>query len=305
MTAAGEGPPAPPGRPGGQPAPGPRSERGPVRADLPVDGAVERWSELVTRVLAPNPSAMTLEGTNTYVVAAGDSRTALVIDPGPLDFEHVERVVRATEGRMIELVLLTHTHIDHAEGAAAFAERAGAPLAAIDRGWATPDAPGLGPGTVLRAAGVVLEAVPTPGHAADHCCFWLGVERAMFTGDHILGRGTTVVEWPGGDMSDYLASLETVRSYQPSRLYPGHGPLVTDAAGTIAGYVDHRMERQAQVLDGLRAGDRTPAELVRRIYADVDPGLHPFAELSVRAHLVKLVRDGTVHEDGERFTPAP
>jgi glyoxylase-like metal-dependent hydrolase (beta-lactamase superfamily II) len=106
-------------------------------------------------------------------------------------------------------------------------------------------------------------------------------------------------------MSDYLASLETVRSYQPSRLYPGHGPLVTDAAGTIAGYVDHRMERQAQVLDGLRAGDRTPAELVRRIYADVDPGLHPFAELSVRAHLVKLVRDGTVHEDGERFTPAP
>jgi glyoxylase-like metal-dependent hydrolase (beta-lactamase superfamily II) len=287
------------GRPGPSPPDGPH----PGTADLPVDGAVERWSELVTRVLAPNPSPMTLEGTNTYVVAAADSRTALVIDPGPPDFEHVERVVRSTGARMIELVLLTHTHVDHAEGAVVFAERAGAPLAAIDRAWATADAPVLARGAVLRAGGVLLEAVPTPGHAADHCCFWFGAERAMFTGDHILGRGTTVVEWPGGDMSDYLASLETVRSYRPRRLYPGHGPLVTDAAAVIAGYVDHRMQREAQVLEGLRAGDRTPAELVRRIYADVDPGLHPFAELSVRAHLVKLVRDGTVVEEGERFAP--
>jgi glyoxylase-like metal-dependent hydrolase (beta-lactamase superfamily II) len=271
----------------------------------PADGVVERWSELVTRVLAPNPSPMTLEGTNTYVVAAPESRTALVIDPGPPDFEHVERVIRATEGRMIELVLLTHTHIDHAEGAAAFAERAGAPLAAIDRDWATPGAPVLERGTVLEGGGVALQAVPTPGHAPDHCCFWLGSERAMFTGDHILGRGTTVVEWPRGDMSDYLASLGAVRGFEPSRLYPGHGPLVTDAAATIGDYVDHRVEREAQVLAALRAGDRTPAELVRRIYANVDPGLHRFAELSVRAHLVKLVRDGKVHERDGRFAPPP
>ncbi len=293
MTGEGQGRPGSPLPPGG-----PRSGA----ADLSVDGAVERWSELVTRVLAPNPSPMTLEGTNTYVVAAPDSRTALVIDPGPPEFEHVERVVRSTGGRMIELVLLTHTHDDHAEGAVVFAERAGAPLAAIDRDWATPDAPVLARGAVLGAGGALLEAVPTPGHAVDHCCFWLGAERAMFTGDHILGRGTTVVEWPGGDMTDYLASLETVRSYGPRRLYPGHGPLVTDAAAVVTGYVDHRMEREAQVLDGLRAGDRTPAELVRRIYADVDPGLHRFAELSVRAHLVKLVREGTVQDEGERFT---
>jgi glyoxylase-like metal-dependent hydrolase (beta-lactamase superfamily II) len=271
----------------------------------PPHGVVERWSELVTRVLAPNPSPMTLEGTNSYVVATTGSPTALVIDPGPPDFEHVERVIRATAGRMVELVLLTHTHADHAEGAVAFAERAGAPLAAIDPDWATPGAPALDRGAVLDAGGLALEAVPTPGHAADHCCFWLEAERAMFTGDHILGRGTTVVEWPGGDMSDYLASLEAVRRFEPSRLYPGHGPLVTDAATTIRGYVDHRMEREAQVLAGLRAGDRTPSQLVRRIYADVDPALHPFAELSVRAHLVKLVREGTVHQEGGRFTPVP
>jgi glyoxylase-like metal-dependent hydrolase (beta-lactamase superfamily II) len=293
MSAAGEGPPGTPEGPVGRGGPG-----------APVDEAVQRWSELVTRVLAPNPSPMTLEGTNTYVVAAPGSRTALVIDPGPPDFDHVERVVRSTQGRMIELVLLTHTHIDHAEGAVAFAERAGAPLAAIDREWTTPDGPVLGHGTVLRAGGAALEAVPTPGHAPDHCCYWLDAERAMFTGDHILGRGTTVVEWPGGDMNDYLASLETVRSYRPSRLYPGHGPLVSDPATTIADYVAHRLEREAQVMEGLHAGDRTPTELVRRIYADIDPRLHPFAELSVRAHLVKLVRDGAVHEDGERFSPA-
>lgn len=258
----------------------------------------------MTRVLAPNPSPMTLEGTNTYVVAAPGSGTALVIDPGPPDPEHVGRVIRATVGRRVELVLLTHTHGDHAEGAPAFAARAGAPLAALDPGWATAGAPALAAGLELHAGGVRLESLPTPGHAADHCCFWLGEEHAMFTGDHILGRGTTVVEWPGGDMASYLASLEAVRSFGPERLYPGHGPLVADPAATIAGYIDHCMEREAQVLAALEADERTPAGMVRRIYADVDPVLQRFAELSVRAHLVKLIREGRAVERDDGFAPA-
>jgi glyoxylase-like metal-dependent hydrolase (beta-lactamase superfamily II) len=239
---------------------------------------------------------MTLEGTNTYVVAAPAARGAVVIDPGPSDEEHAVRVVRATSGREIELVLLTHTHVDHAEGARELADRVGAPLAALDPAWITPGAPALVAGGQVVAGGVRLEPLPTPGHSADHCCFWLAAERAMFTGDHVLGRGSTVVEWPGGDMGAYLDSLEAVRRSGPERLYPGHGPVVTDAAGKLRGYVDHRLQRESQVLAALAAGDRTAAEIVSRVYADVDPELHPAAELSVRAHLVKLVREGKALE---------
>jgi hypothetical protein len=123
--------------------------------------------------------------------------------------------------------------------------------------------------------------------------------------DHVLGRGTTVVEWPGGDMADYFASLELLLDRRRERLYPGHGPLVPDAVARVEAYLAHRRDREAQVLSALAAGDRTPAEVVARVYAEVDPALHPAAELSVRAHLTKLVADGRVAtDDGERFRPA-
>jgi glyoxylase-like metal-dependent hydrolase (beta-lactamase superfamily II) len=265
----------------------------------------EAWSPRVTRVLAPNPSPLTLEGTNTFVVAEPAARSAVVIDPGPAGDAHARAVLRACADREVELVLLTHTHLDHAEGARAFTERVGAPLAALAPGWATPDAPDLAAGDPLAAAGLELRPLPTPGHAADHCCFQLAADRAVFTGDHVLGRGTTVVEWPGGDMAAYLASLELVRDLHPERLYPGHGPLVPDAVDRIEAYLAHRRDREAQVLAALAAGDRTPAEVVARVYAEVDPSLHPAAELSVRAHLAKLAGEGRVVavDDGERYRP--
>jgi glyoxylase-like metal-dependent hydrolase (beta-lactamase superfamily II) len=266
----------------------------------------EHWSPRVTRVLAPNPSPLTLEGTNTFVVGEPGASTAVVIDPGPDDEGHAAAVVRACGGRGVDLVLLTHTHVDHAEGARAFAGRVGAPLAALAPGWASPGAPDLAAGDPVVTAGLELRPLPTPGHAADHCCFELAADRAVFTGDHVLGRGTTVVEWPGGDMSAYLASLELLAELRPERLYPGHGPLVPDAVARVGGYLAHRLDREAQVLAALAAGDRTPAEVVARVYAAVDPALHPAAELSVRAHLAKLVREGRVTTDGggERFAPA-
>jgi glyoxylase-like metal-dependent hydrolase (beta-lactamase superfamily II) len=266
----------------------------------------ESWSSRVTRVLAPNPSPLTLEGTNTFVVAEPGASTAVVIDPGPADEGHARAVVQACAGREVELVLLTHTHVDHAEGARAFADRVGAPLAALAPGWAGPGAPDLAAGDPVAAAGLELRPLPTPGHAADHCCFELAAERAVFTGDHVLGRGTTVVEWPGGDMAHYLASLRLLLDLRPERLYPGHGPLVSDAVARVEGYLTHRLDREAQVLTALTAGDRTPAEIVARVYAAVDPALHPAAELSVRAHLAKLAAEGriTADEDGERFEPA-
>jgi glyoxylase-like metal-dependent hydrolase (beta-lactamase superfamily II) len=266
--------------------------------------AVARCSERVVRVLAPNPSLLTLEGTNTYVVAAPAARGAVVIDPGPPDEEHAVRVARATSGRQVELVLLTHTHVDHAEGARELADRVGAPLAAVDPAWVTPGAPPLVAGGQVVAGGVRLEPLPTPGHSADHCCFWLAAERAMFTGDHVLGRGSTVVEWPSGDMRAYLDSLEAVRRFGAERLYPGHGPVVTDAESKLREYVDHRLQRESQVLAALAAGDRTAAEIVGRVYADVDQELHPAAELSVRAHLVKLVREGKALERDGLWAPA-
>jgi len=265
----------------------------------------ETWSPRVTRVLAPNPSPLTLEGTNTFVIGEPGASTAVVIDPGPDGEGHAAAVVRACDGRGVELVLLTHTHVDHAEGARAFAGRVGAPLAALAPGWASPGAPDLAAGDRVVAAGLELRPLPTPGHAADHCCFELAADRAVFTGDHVLGRGTTVVEWPGGDMSAYLASLELLLELRPERLYPGHGPLVPDAVARVGGYLAHRLDREAQVLAALGAGDRTPAEVVARVYAAVDPALHAAAELSVRAHLAKLVREGRVTTDGgERFAPA-
>jgi glyoxylase-like metal-dependent hydrolase (beta-lactamase superfamily II) len=268
--------------------------------------AVERWSERVTRVLAPNPSPLTLEGTNTFVVGDPAAAAAVVVDPGPAIGAHADRVLAACGGRDVELVLLTHTHPDHAEGARAFAAQVRAPLAALAPGWATADAPDLAAGRPLAVAGVELRPLPTPGHAADHCCFLLPAERAAFTGDHVLGRGTTVVEWPGGDMAAYLASLELLLGQDLARLYPGHGPTVGDPRARVEGYLAHRREREAQVLAALEAGDRTPAEVVARVYAEVDPALHPAAELSVRAHLVKLVREGRVQAggDGERFQPS-
>jgi glyoxylase-like metal-dependent hydrolase (beta-lactamase superfamily II) len=271
--------------------------------------AAEAWSQRVVRVLAPNPSPMTLEGTNTFVVGAPVGAPAasgvVVIDPGPNDDGHLWRVLKAGAGRPVELILLTHAHPDHADGARVFAELTGAPIAAVDQTLATAGAPALAEERALRAGGVELLPVLTPGHAPDHCCFLLTAERAMFTGDHVLGRGSSVVVWPEGDMQDYLRSLEALRALEPERLYPGHGPAVPDAEARLGEYVAHRLEREREVLAALEAGDRTPPAVVARVYADVDRGLWPAAELSVRAHLVKLVREGRVLADGDRFEPIP
>jgi glyoxylase-like metal-dependent hydrolase (beta-lactamase superfamily II) len=270
-----------------------------------VSAAVERWSDRVVRVLAPNPSPMTLEGTNTYVVGAPDADGVVVIDPGPADGEHQRRVLAACDGRRVELVLLTHGHVDHSEGAHGLAIQTGATVAALDSAWRGRGAPVLVPDRPLSYAGVALVPVPTPGHSADHCCFLVRAERAMFTGDHILGRGSTVVEWPGGDMSAYMRSLSALLDYDLERLYPGHGPLVPDAGAKVDEYLDHRRQRERQVLDALTSGDRTPAEVVARVYAEVDPALHPAAELSVRAHLAKLVNEDRVKAVGDGYEPPP
>ncbi|MFN2613564.1 MAG: MBL fold metallo-hydrolase [Actinomycetota bacterium] len=261
---------------------------------------VERLSASVRRVRAPNPSPITLEGTNTYIV--GDAEP-IVIDPGPNIASHLDEVLDAAGSP--SLVLLTHRHADHAEGAERFAAAARAPLAAYaPPGGMHEDVDPVGDGQRITAAEVTLVASHTPGHSSDHLCFWLGGERALFTGDHVLGRGTTVIAYPDGDMAAYMTSLERAASFRPSRLYPGHGPVVDEPASVLRYYADHRTDRENQVLAAIDAGDDTVERMVARMYADVDAALHAAAALSLRAHLVKLQHEGRIEAEGNRWRRA-
>ncbi|MFJ8636034.1 MBL fold metallo-hydrolase [Streptomyces sp. NPDC093568] len=250
-------------------------------------------------VLAPNASAMTLDGTNTWLVSEPDSDLAVVIDPGPLDDGHLRNVVAMAEksGKRVALTLLTHGHPDHAEGAGRFAELTGTRVRALDPALRLGDE-GLGAGNVVTVGGLELRVVPTPGHTADSLCFHLPADRAVLTGDTILGRGTTVVAHPDGRLGDYLDSLRRLRSLTVDdgvhTVLPGHGPVLEDAQGAVEFYLAHRAHRLAQVETAVEDGYGTPAEVVAHVYADVDRSLWPAAELSVRAQMDYLEEHGLI-----------
>jgi glyoxylase-like metal-dependent hydrolase (beta-lactamase superfamily II) len=238
-------------------------------------------------LLARNPSPMTLEGTNTWLLRAPSSGSCLVVDPGPDDPAHLGAVAAAA-GRVHE-ILLTHGHPDHAEGAAAFRELTGAPVRALDPAQRLGGS-GLSEGDVVAAAGVEVRVLATPGHTSDSLCFAVG--DAVLTGDTVLGRGTTVVAHPDGQLADYLDSLRRLQDLGTRTVLPGHGPELADLAAVTTAYLVHREERLAQVraaLDQL-GPDAAAMDVVRVVYADVDPVLWPAAELSVRAQLDYLRR---------------
>ncbi|MTE20191.1 MBL fold metallo-hydrolase [Streptomyces sp. TRM43335] len=248
-------------------------------------------------VLAPNASPMTLDGTNTWIVAEPDSPLAVVIDPGPLDEGHLRHVIDVVEraGRRPALTLLTHGHPDHAEGAARFAELTGTSVRALDPALRLGDE-GLSAGDVITTGGLELRVVPTPGHTADSLSFHLPADAAVLTGDTVLGRGTTVVAHPDGRLGEYLDSLRRLRSLAVDdgvhTVLPGHGPVLDDAQGAIEYYLAHRAKRLAQVETAVENGHRTASRVVAHVYADVDRSLWPAAELSVRAQLEYLEERG-------------
>jgi len=247
-------------------------------------------TERATLVLAPNPSPYTLEGTNTWVLCEPGSTAAVVVDPGPLHEGHLAAVLAAVEqrGARVGQILLTHGHLDHAESAARFAELTGAPVRALDPALRL-GSEGLVDGDVVAVGGLELRVIGTPGHSGDSLSFLLPADRAMLTGDTVLGRGTTLVSYPDGTLADYLDSLERLRAaaqrHEFDTVLPGHGPVLGDALGVLDFYLAHRRQRLAQVEAAVAAGDGSAAEVVRRVYADVDPALWPAAELSVRAQL--------------------
>ncbi|MEO6702010.1 MAG: MBL fold metallo-hydrolase [Jatrophihabitantaceae bacterium] len=238
-------------------------------------------------VLADNPSAMTLDGTNSWLLRDDPSRRqAIVVDPGPADEPHLTALVEAAG--TVALILLTHGHPDHAAGAHRLHELTGAPVLALDPTHRY-GSEGIGEGTVLAAAGVRVEVWTTPGHTSDSLSFVLPDVPAVLTGDTILGRGTTVVAHPDGVLADYLASLRRLASLAGVAVLPGHGPELPDAGAAASAYLAHREQRLAQVqavLAALPAASVT--DVVERVYADVDRALWPAAELSVRAQLAYL-----------------
>lgn len=248
-------------------------------------------------VLCPNPSPMTLDGTNTWVLLEPGSTEAVVIDPGPLDEGHLRAVVGAVaqRGARVAQTILTHGHADHAEGAERFAELTGAPTRAVGRGHDD-----LGDGDEVRVGGLELRVVATPGHTSDSLSFALPADHALLTGDTILGRGTTVVAHPDGELAAYLDSLERIAALTGggtvTSILPGHGPVVPDAAAMVAFYRLHRAERLEQVRQALAEGASEAPDVVQavveRVYADVPREVWPAAAQSVAAQLDYLSARG-------------
>lgn len=261
---------------------------------------VAALDELVDRVVAPNPSPMTLDGTNTMVIGDRGSGRAVVVDPGPPDAAHLVAVRSCLASRDAEVVgiLLTHHHHDHVEAAPAWAAAFACPVRAV-REDLCHHAPPLTAGDTIADAGTSIEVVPTPGHTSDHVSFRVAT-GAVLTGDHVLGRGTSVVAHPDGDLAAYLTSLRLVRDLGPHALFPGHGPELTENVDAVlAFYLDHRQQRLDQLVDVLVGGDATPRELVEVVYAAYDPVVHDAAEASTRAGLTALATAGRVVEQGD------
>lgn len=244
----------------------------------------------ITRVLAPNADMYTLDGTNTWVVGTDPS---IVVDPGPEIPSHLEEVARVA-GR-VAFVLVTHDHPDHAPGAAALAQLVGAPLHA----WRLKGAERIRDRQSFGGGGFSLTAVHTPGHSSDHVVFHESGEGALFTGDAVVGRGTSFIDPPDGDLTQYLRSLKLMQELAPRTIYPGHGPVAFRAGEKLREYVAHRAEREGQVLAALASGPRSIEDMVREIYAGYPDEVFPLAARSVLAHLLKLEGEGAAARTGK------
>ncbi len=273
-------------------------------------GEVEQVSPLIRRVLARNPGPFTFTGTGTYIV--GHGRVA-VIDPGPRDKDHLTALCRAVEGETITHIVITHTHIDHSPAARPLKEACGAPILAHGPHPRTAGA-GMGPesgdqafrpdkalrhGEIIEGDGWTLECVHTPGHTSNHMCYALREEQALFSGDHVMGWSTSVIAPPDGNMGDYLNSLRALLKRKETVYWPTHGQPVSRPQSYVSALIKHRLMREGQIKDGLRAGLCDIPSLVEQLYADLDPRLKPAAALSVYAHLLHMIEQAKVQCLGE------
>ncbi len=276
------------------------------RQDVPAFGTlpqVARVDEVATRVLAPNASPMTLDGTNTYVLDDGPGGSAVVVDPGPDEASHLAAVQGVLAERDLQVVgvVATHHHLDHVAAAAAWAASWGAPVIAASPDVAGPDGRVVAAGDEVLAGTMRLQVIETPGHTQDSISLRLPT-GAVCTGDHVLGRGTTVVAHPDGTLAGYLDSLRRLLDLGPAALLPGHGPEMTeDPAGVLRYHLAHRAHRLDQIRAGLAEGPATVDALVATIYAAYDRAVWPAATASTLAGIEHLIALDEVARDGQRL----
>ena len=265
---------------------------------------VDVWSERVVVALGQNPGVFTGPGTNTYLIGTGPQRILLDTGEGrPEYLDVLERACARAGITGLQEIVLTHGHPDHMGGVRGVLERFG-PLRVSKLGWPGNDEryelelTPIGDGARLSTPGATLRAVHAPGHAQDHLCFVLEEEGSLFSGDNVLGVGTTVIPAKGGDLLDYLSSLERLLEQAPRAIYPAHGPRIADGQAKIREYLAHRREREAQILEALGQGLSRIPDMVRRIYASYPEAQHAAAAMSVASHLRKLEREGRVAREG-------
>ena len=240
----------------------------------------------IRSITAPNPGAFTLDGTRTYLLG-----NSAVIDPGPLIDSHVDAILESLP--KLQTILITHRHADHAPAAVPLRERTGAKIIAPAGVLDDVDKVVKG-GETVAIEDAALEVIATPGHTEEHVCY-LTRDGDLFTGDTILGSGTTAIFPPDGSMRAYINSLRRLRAKNPKRIFPAHGPMRDDAVALIDEYITHRLERERQVVEALAAGAKTKEEIRRHIYRDLDERLHRAAEIQIEAHLIKLREEGRLH----------
>ncbi len=282
-----------------------------VHTPAPVYAKAEPQSPLVTRITARNPGPFTYTGTGTFLVG---NTTVALIDPGPINAEHLQAIQDALKGKTLSHIFLTHHHADHSPLAAVLSKDYGCPVLGmpprpdktdaadiqLEEGTDPDFAPDIeiSDGDIFTGPGWTLMALHTPGHTSNHICFALAQENTLFSGDHIMGWATSVVIPPDGDMGDYLDSLEKVKSMGFDILRPTHGPAITDVGPFIQAYIDHRLAREAQVLAAVKAGYSSVMDIVKAIYTDIDKRLYPAAGVSVLAHLTHLYAQKRVSTNG-------
>ena len=272
---------------------------------------IQELSPLIRRIVADNPGPYTYTGTCTYIVGHGK---VAVIDPGPADSHHIEALLNGLKGETVSHILLTHTHRDHSPGAALLKDATGAPTYGFgphpvfesdgpqldhggDRDF-TPDF-NLQDGDRLQDSDWTLEALHTPGHLANHLCFHLVEEQALFTGDHVMGWSTSVVAPPEGNMGDYFVQLERLLARDDRVYWPAHGGPIHNTRQYVRALIAHRLMRERAILDRLNTGDRHIPEMVAAIYQGLDPRLNFAAGLSVQGHLEHLIEKGVVRRSPE------
>jgi len=269
-------------------------------------GEADQVTPLIRRVVANNPSAFTYTGTGTYIIGQGE---VAVIDPGPMIDAHVEALMKALEGETVTHILITHTHSDHSPAAAPLQKLTGAKTYGYgphggDQGEEDGDTDFVPDvevrhGDIIEGNGWTIECVHTPGHTSNHICFALKEEKALFTGDHVMGWSTSIVSPPDGNMFDYMNSLRLLLERDDEVYWPTHGAPIRDPKPFVRSFIAHREEREAQIIEQIKAGRHHIKEMVPIIYAAVDKRLYPAAARSVYAHILGMVEDGRLVADGE------